>query len=450
MRHGSTESGRTYRLRSARVCRLASDSLRFLAHVMPSRMFQKIKPSDLVRSLLGSSALRAACVLGVSGLALACGNLVLARTLPTDEFARFSLLFAIVMIGITVGPIGADVALTRQRFDPGAKLHGQVLLTSSAVGAVLATISGLLYPLHFSLLAAIFVSVAAGGVKVVAVSHYRSQQRFAVALALTVSTHASVLFAAGAAVLFRAHSALLPAEILAGVFCAAAIVGWWAVSAERQHRVGAGDPYPWGDGWSAVSFTAAGMILMSLDRLVTPRLLTLQALATLSVLATLAVSPFTILNQGIGYTLVPGLRNATNHRARRRVFMHESAVVGVTCIAAGLVAWWLTPLVLKYVLSDKYHISRTLLLVAICGGLLRIGGSLPASAVNAIGSATDLVKLSVAGWFAIVVALVGAVVGSHWGLTGLVFGIGAGWLARAVAIGWLAAPLLADAVGERG
>jgi O-antigen/teichoic acid export membrane protein len=393
--------------------------------------------------------LRATAALGASGLVLACGNLVLARVLPTDEFARFSLLFSIVMIGISVGPIGADTILTRRKVDAGAKLYRQVLFTSGAVGTILVIVSGLLYPLQFVLLVAILVSVIAGGVKTVAVAHYQSQQRFAVALAFTVSTNASVLIAAGVAVLVQAPDALLPAAILCFGLCASALVGWRTVMAQRHDRVESGDySYPWRDGISAASFLTAGMILTSLDRLVTPRLLGLPALATLSVLATLVVSPFAILNQGIGYTLVPKLRNSTSHFARRRVFVHESAVVGATCIAAAFVAWWLTPLVLKYVLSGRYQISWLLLLVAICGGILRIGGSLSATAVNALGSGKDLAKLSAASWLAIAVGLIGAAIGSHWGLTGLVSGICVGSLVRAVVISWIAAPHLSNASSD--
>src|ERR1700691_1469791 len=125
--------------------------------MMPSRLFERFMPTDLIRSLLGSSALRAATALGASGLALACGNLMLARSLPADEFARFVLVYSIVMIGVNIGPIGADVILTRTRFDPGPKLHVQVLLTSGLVAVILAIISGLIYPLNFGLLVAILV-----------------------------------------------------------------------------------------------------------------------------------------------------------------------------------------------------------------------------------------------------------------------------------------------------
>jgi O-antigen/teichoic acid export membrane protein len=417
--------------------------------MMPSRLVKKMNPRLLIGSLFRSSALRAASVLGISGLALACGNLLLARILPPEEFARFVLLYSIVMIGINIGPIGADVILTRRRFDFGAKLHRQVFLTSSAVAVVLAAVSAAIYPLSGAMLASLWVSVAAGGLRTVAVAYYRSRQRFAPALMLTVSTNLAVLVASVAAFFVRPQTALLPAVVMSANLCAVALWGWWAVANDPQ-RLAAAAPdaastYPWADSWSAASFIGAGIILTSLDRLVTPELLGMSALALSSVLATIAGSPFTMLYQGVGYTLVPGLRNAHSPAERRRVFKHESLVIGMTCLAAGAAAWWVTPLLLKYVLASRYVISWQLLLVAICVGMLKVIGSLAAGAVNALGSTADLVKLSIVGWVSIAAALIGAAVGARWGLTGLIFGIGVGWIVRTVIIGWLAAPHLADA-----
>jgi hypothetical protein len=49
---------------------------------MPNGPAENTVPLTLIGSLLRSSALRAAAALGLSGVALACGNLMLARALP--------------------------------------------------------------------------------------------------------------------------------------------------------------------------------------------------------------------------------------------------------------------------------------------------------------------------------------------------------------------------------
>jgi len=281
----------------------------------------------LLHSLLHSKALRATAALGASGLALACGNLIMARVLPETEFARFALIFSIVMVGISIGPIGADVVLARRKFEPGAKLHRQVLITSGLTAAVLAVIAGVAFPLRPALLISLFVSIVAGGVKTVAVAHYRSHERFGFALVLTVSTNASVLVASILTLLLHGDSAILPAVAMSASLCLTAMLGWRAIAKPPPGTaVIAG--YSWGEGWSAVNFSAAGTILITLDRLVTPHLLGLAQVATFSVLATIAGSPFQMLQLGVGYTLLPALRNAASPERRRHLFFHEALVVG--------------------------------------------------------------------------------------------------------------------------
>jgi O-antigen/teichoic acid export membrane protein len=399
---------------------------------------QRRSVASLFRSLWGSSALRAAAALGVSGLALACGNLMLARVLPTGEFARFALFFAIVQIGINVGPFGADVILTRRHFDPGPHLHRQVMCTSAIAAVVLVAVAKILYPLSNVLLAIMFLAIAAGGVRVVAISHYRSRQRFGAALLLTMSTNMGLLIASGVALAVHADSAVLPAAAMAITLCVAAWLGSQAVAAGRTIGTAPAQQYPMSEAWSAVSFIGAGMVLSSLERLMTPGLLGLSALATLSVLATIAGSPFQMLHQGIGYTLLPSLRNAANRAARRRVVVHEGLVAGATCIAASLVVWWLAPVIVRTVLADRYVIPWQLLLAAILLGYVKVFGSVAAAAVNALGSGRELARLSLAGWFSIATALLAAWFGSRWGLSGLVYGVGLGWLVRAVVASQLA------------
>ncbi len=398
-------------------------------------------PVRLLLSLLRSKALLATAALGASGLALACGNLILARVLPEAEFARFALIFSIVMIGISTGPIGADVVLARRKFSPDAKLHRQVFVTSALTSVVLVVIAGVAYPLRSALLISVFVSIVAGGIKTVAVAHYRSHERFGFALMLTVSTNASVLVASVLTLLLHGDSAILPAVAMSISLCLTAMLGWRAIakpSLETEAVAG----YSWGEGLSAVSFSGAGAILIALDRLVIPHLLGLAQVATFSVLATIAGSPFQMLQLGVGYTLLPALRNAPSAARRRQLFVHEALVVGATCLAASVAVWVATPFILEWVLPGRYKISRSLLLAAIGVGTLKVLASLVAATVNALGSSVELARLSVIGWISICVALLGAVVGARWGLTGVVYGVGLGWAFRAVAISWLAIPHL--------
>lgn len=391
----------------------------------------------LISTLWMSSALRAAGALGVSGIALACGNLLLARVLPTAEFARFALFYSIVQIGMSIGPFGADVIITRRRLHPGFALQRRVLLHATLTGLVLAALAKAIYSLDNSLLILLLVSIVAGSIKVVPTAFYRSQQRFGSALLLTMSTNSAILVAAGIAIAVHADAAVLPASIMGLSLCLTAWIGWRAMAvAPAEDRPTAA--YPIAEAWSAVSFIGAGMILSSLDRLITPKLLGLPALATLSVLTTIAGSAFHMLHLGIGYTLVPALRNAANRAARSKVLIHESIVVAAACSVAGIAVWAVTPVLVRVVLAGRYVISWQLLLAAICLGLLKVTGSLAAAAVNALGSSAALRKLSIAGWLSIAVALLGGWAGARFGLSGLVYGVTLGWLLRALLVGRLA------------
>ncbi len=399
-------------------------------------MFFKIS-----RSLLRSSALKAAAALGASGLALAAGNLLLARLLPPSEFALFSLIFSIVMIGISIGPIGADVTLTRRRFEPDSKLHGQIFLTSTVVALFLVVFAAVTYPMRWGLLLCIFVSIVAGALKTVGVAHFRSQQKFGIALLLTTSTNVALLLASIVAFAANAQSALWPGVALSLSLTLTSVLAWHSVS-RGARKSGNMEKYAWIEGFAAVSFAGAGMILSAFDRLVIPHFLGLPALATFSVLATIAGSPFHMLHLGIGYTLLPALRNAKNQPLRLQVFKHETLVVGLVGFLAALAVLWLTPSIVEWVLGDRYHIDRALALAAIVAGVLKVAGSLAAAVVNALGAGKHLVQLSIVGGFAIGVSLVGAFIGAKWGLVGLIYGVSAGWLFRAIAISVLAVPQL--------
>jgi hypothetical protein len=392
-------------------------------------------PANLVRSIWRSSALRAAAALGFSGLALAVGNLLLARILPTEEFARFTLFFSIVQIGISTGPLGADVIITRRHIHPGAALHRQVLLHSALVAFALAVVAGSVYQLGYALLALLLISITAGGVKVVPTSYYRSRQRFRAAMLLTMSTSASIFIAAGAAFLARSSSALLPAAAMAASLCTSAWIGWRAIATASGIPSGSEAPYPVREAWSAVSFIAATMVLGALERLITPKLLDLTALATLSVLA-IACSPFQMLHMGVGYTLVPALRNAADRPARIRVLLREGLVVVAVCFAAAVAVWVLTPWIVRA--AGRYVIPGSLLSAGICLGVIKVISSLASAAVNSLGSTEALAKLSIAGWLSIGIAIVGGWIGSRYGLTGLVCGVALGWLLRAAFVSRLA------------
>jgi O-antigen/teichoic acid export membrane protein len=392
----------------------------------------------VLRSAWTSPALRAAVALALSGGAFALGNLMLARVLPKEEYGRFSLGLAIVTIGILTGPLGGQIIVNRHRTDPGRRLLARTLSTSGLVGLVLTIGAGALYPLDLPLLAAMLAAVIGGACNLVVVGHYQSRQRYGLSLWVSASTNLSLLATGVAAAVFRPTNAFAPAAIFAICVWASPVFAWWKLLQHRAAPDYSDPPFPWGEALAVVGTIAAGMLLGATERLVIPRALSLSDLATFSVLATLAGSPFQMLNQGVGFALLPSLRGAQDRTSRRRVLRQELLAVVGACVLSGVIVWWLTPIVLRHFLVGRYVLPSHLVLAAIAVGALRPLGAVAIAVVNAVGSARDLVALGGIGWTASVLGFCGAWAGVRWGLTGLVYGVGLGWLFRAAAAGWLA------------
>ena len=397
-----------------------------------------IRHTRVVQRAWTSPALRATVALALSGGAFALGNLILARVLPKEEYGRFSLGLAIVMIGILTGPLGAQIIVNRHRTDPGRRLLARTLSTSGLVGLVLTIGAGALYPLDLLLLAAMLAAIIGGACNLVVVGHYQSRQRYGRSLLVFASTNLSLLATGIAAAVFRPTVALAPAAIFATCVWASPLFAWWKLLRNRAAIDSPDPPYPWGEALAVVGTIGAGMLLGATERLVIPRALSLSDLATFSVLATLAGSPFQMLNQGVGFALLPRLRGARNRTARRRVLSQELLIVVGACALLGVMVWWLTPIVLHFFLVGRYVLPTHLILAAIAVGALRPLGAVAIAVVNAVGSAGELIALGGISWIASALGLWGAWVGVRWGLTGLVYGVGLGWMFRAAAAGVLA------------
>jgi Na+-driven multidrug efflux pump len=57
--------------------------------------------------------------------------------------------------------------------------------------------------------------------------------------------------------------------------------------------------------------------------------------------------------------------------------------------------------------------------------------------VSALGDARELTLVNLAGWASVGVAVPAAVFAARWGLVGVIYGVGLGWLLRALAAFYL-------------
>lgn len=389
--------------------------------------------------MIFSPALTAAVVFGMSGVGFVAANLILARALEPAEYAIASLVIALVQIAMPLGPLGLDVLVTRRRLAGHRALLARAVGTSAGTGAAAVLVGAALYRLEPRLLGILIVSSVAGGANLVASAVYQAQRRFAPALALSQSQNA---FLAGGAVLTLVAAiphAWVPCAVYAGGYVIAASAGWWRIL-RRTAPPPAPGPIALGELFSLAGLTAVTLVLIQIERLVVPRRLGLEDLALFGVLAAIAASPFRVLQQGVGYTMLPRLRAASTVAERRKLLGKEAklavaataaASVGIVLVGPRIVDWWL---------AGKYVLTGPLLGAAVVSGAAKVACAFATSAATALCTEAELARLRGWAWAALAASFAACWAGAAWGLVGVVYGAGLGWLGLAAAAGALAAP----------
>ena len=375
--------------------------------------------------------LRTVAIYTASGLGFAGANLMLARVLPAVEYGLFTLVIALVNVGFSLATLGLDGVVNRRHLEAGPDLLRRSAGAALIVGLGLAAIAFLVYELSPAIVLGIFVCTVAGGIMMVAAAKFQSEQRFGISLSLSQSPNLVLLFAALIIVLTHSRTAWHPISILAAGFVVAALVGWWLLRGDRWARISTAQ-FSWTEALSFAGLNAAGLVLLQLDRLVIPHLLSVQDLATYGVLAAVAGSLFRMLSMGVGYTLVPRLRAADSVLERRRLITHEARLVSVVLVAGVAAIWLITPWIERWVLADKYHLSGALLLAAIISGVVKVTNSFTKSVVSALATTSELAWINVFGWGSVALAVFAAFFGARWGLAGVIYGVTMGWLMRAL------------------
>ena len=390
-----------------------------------------------MKALWLSPTLRSVIIYGASGLGFAGANLILARVLPTREYALFTLVIAVVNLSFALAPLGVDGIVQRRHLDAGPILLKRTLWAGLLTGIVSALTAGLAYDLSPLMLLLVLAATIGGGAMVVAAAQFQSEQRYSLSLSLTQSPNLVLIVAAAAVTLMGSTEARLPLVISALGFVLSGIIGWWILFRERASKPHQSTWFPWGEALSFAGLNAAGLLLVQLDRLVIPYVLTLHDLATFGVLAAIAGSLFRVLSMGVGYTLVPRLRAAASVMERRHLIAHEAKLIGVIIIVGSLAIWFLTPWIERAFLAGKYHLGGSLLLATIFSGVAKIMNSFTKATVTALATGSEVSVVNLLGWVSVGVAFAAAILGARWGLTGVIYGVGVGWLVRALTASYL-------------
>jgi len=373
-------------------------------------------------------------VYGASGLAFVGANLLLARELSTEQFALVTLLVALNTLGYHLAPLGLDAVVTRGRVAVGGPLLKRAAGTSAVIALAVAIVSYIAYGLPAAIAGLVLAGTVAGGLLLVAAAKFQSEQRFVISLAFLNSPNVILLLGAAATVAVGAQTATLSFEILTGGLGIVALFGWWLALRERRAANPAGNaPVPWNEAFMLAGVSAAGMLFIQLERLVIPYVLTVEDLALFGVLGAIAGSLFRLLQMAVGFTLLPRLRSATTVLERRQLIARELRFAIVIAAAGAAAILVLTPLIERWLLAGKYHLPMALIVATLFSGVAKIAHAFARATATALATSRELALVNGAGWLSVALAVGAAIVAAPWGLTGLIYGIGAGWLAWAVA-----------------
>jgi O-antigen/teichoic acid export membrane protein len=372
-------------------------------------------------------------VYGVSGLAFVGANLLLARALSTEQFALITLLVALNTLGYHLAPLGLDGIVTRGRVAVGAALLKRAAVVTTCMAIAIGIVAYLSYGLAAAMAILVLAGTVAGGLLLVAAARFQSEQRFVASLVLLNSPNLVLLLGAAATVATGAQTARLSFEILTAGLCVAALCGWWLAMRNGGASTATTTRVPWHEAFMLAGVSAAGMLFIQLERLVVPYVLTVADLALFGVLGAIAGSLFRLLQMAVGFTLLPRLRRAASVFERRQLIGRELRFAVIIAAGGAAAILVLAPLLERWFLEGKYHLSTSLLVAALFSGVAKIAHAFARATSTALATPRELAFVNGAGWLSAVLAIGAAVVAAPWGLTGVIYGVGVGWLAWAVA-----------------
>jgi O-antigen/teichoic acid export membrane protein len=366
----------------------------------------------------------------MGGAGFAVANLLLARHLSPHDYGHLSLVLAVTLVCIPLGPLSLDAMVLRNRPGPMTQLLKLSSITGVIGGILVALVASIVYSIEPGFLPIIAIAIAMGSITRVGASVYQSEKRYTWSLWLIQSSNLTLLAAAVASLLLVDFSEIMILAVFAAHWLLAAIVGWLSLKSLSGIKVADTLTASWKERLPLFGYLVTAQLTAQMDRLLIPKFLDLESLATFGVLAALVLAPFKMLELGTGYTLIPGLRTAETKVARGEILNHEvriASIVIVLAIASGfLVAPWVADLFLQ----GKYELGWALIAAGVIAGTLRMCVVFVSSIVTALGSQARLEELNRRSWFALVVSVIAGWYGSRWGLPGVILGLAGGSLAR--------------------
>lgn len=387
---------------------------------------------SLLLKILKSPNVLSGLVFGLSGLAFAVANLILAHELPVENYAILSLLVAIVMFASSLGLLGADGIVNRHTIAPDRHLFSRILMTASTVAVLSAITAVALYKVPGHLAALLCLTIISFASTFFSAAYFQSRQRFGLSLACGNSFNFLLLSVALVLVASRSHSIFFAMSLLAAIQSIFAVVAVLAVRSEFKGVV-SDYHYSWREALAIVLMTASSSMLVQLERLVTPRLLTLEDLATLGVLLAIVGPPFRLLQITLGYVLLPVLRAADGRAERISLIAKELALAMLIIVLLWITLWYVTPILQQAFLSEEYALSPQLILAALVAGTAKGLSGIARAGVTAVSSIRAIEVMGAIGWICVLASIAAAYYLSNYGLAGVVYGVTLGWILRLIA-----------------
>ena len=382
--------------------------------------------------LLRSPSLQSAIMLGVGGVAFSLTTLLLARYLPARDFGLLTLLLALIQVGIALGPAGLDLLVNRLQLAPSKRVAFSLLTTSTFFSSCIVAVAWHVYDVSVSLLIPLWIAIVAAAVNQVGSSFFQSRKQFYRSLGL-MQIHNFVFLATVLLARSATEGAVQAIIWIVGLaYLSTSLLGW--VLANRVFHSGTNNPtFKMRDGLNGVGIIFAVHVFSQTERITIPLVLSLEDMATFGVLAAVVVAPFRMLQLAVGYTLLPRLRAAEDLPQAKNILRAEIRLALQVGLLAAAAVYWVGPLVISLIVGDKYVLDGSLLAAAIGVGWVRLVQSISVATVNSLGDSLALQVLNVWAWLALGLALAGAFVLGRFGLTGIVLGVGCGWVALSFA-----------------
>lgn len=408
-----------------------------------TRVLWGVSLKNKIGALLRSPSLRAAAMLMAGGFGFAAANILLARVLLPNEFGALSLFLALIQLSLTLGPFGLDLAVNRHRLTATTELRRWGGITSLITGLLIAIAGRAIYDVDIAMMLCLVVAGIASSFNRFGSSVLQAHQRFGLSLFLGQVHNYILLLAVPVLWLAGSDRAVPIAAMISASYLLTSAIGWRA--ARRLQPQSQSSPPLRNfvkESLAGFGILVATQVLWQLERLVIPSTLSMEDLATFAVVAAIAGSPFRMLQIGIGHTLLPGLRACERREDIHKLLRREGLIAFGAASLSILAVLIVTPFIAEHFLLGRYAIGWGVLAAVIITGLIKVLNGVVSAIVQAFGTTGALAAFNLFTWIGLAVGTISAIVGARYGIIGVVYGVGIGWLAMTVAALLLASSAL--------